>query len=547
MTDDQIAQLCMETLEHCADALFAWDSRQRIVLFNAAAERLWQRPRREVVGGPLAALLPGWRGHADAATCLEVLIQRGDGEQRRCSIRIARRQAAGQVFHMALVEDRSERRRTSERLRLLRTACDDPLTGLLDRHQLLAGTALELERATREHRPLALLLINLDGFKQVNHSFGHAAGDQLLRLVAERLKQHRGGSGLAGRLSGDEFLLVCPGCDRSRAGALAERLQRQLGLPCPIGGGLMPSTSIGLSLHPDDGLDMQQLLRRASQAVDQVRSAGRGGYGFFSHQLDGIAEQRRALQAALRQALVDGQLRLHYQPQVRFADGGVHGVEALLRWRHPQFGTISPGRLVPLAEECGLIDALGDWVLDQACRQMAKWRSKGLQIASLSINLSPTNLHNQGLARTIADTLRSHGLAPSDLTVEITEGVLVDSGILPTLDALHGLGVRLALDDFGTGYSSLSYLRRLPVSELKLDKSFVDDLESDASSRALSGAVLDIGRSLGLSVVAEGIETRGQYEILRSQGYPVVQGYLICRPRSAARLEEWMAERRRRP
>jgi len=436
-----------------------------------------------------------------------------------------------------------EREETRSRIRQITSY--DSLTGLPNRSLLQAKAEHAIDSVAQARGSLAVLFIDLDRFKQINDSLGHPCGDELLRIIAERLKQERRSGDIVGRLSGDEFVLVCPFHDGAQATDLAEDLQQRLTEPCLVGGGsLTPSASIGIALYPEDGRDMEQLLQHADLAMGHAKAAGRGCFSFFSHEMNRLAQERMALEAALKAALLAGELHLHYQPQVNFADGSLHGVEALARWRHPQLGEVSPAHFIPLAEECGLIDSLGDWALNEACRQLADWRGKGLSIPSIAVNLSPTNFHNLTLPQTIADALRVHGLVPRDLTVEITEGVLVDvnPGILQTLDDIYSLGVRLAMDDFGTGYSSLSYLRRLPISELKLDKSFVDDLDNDASSRALSDAVINIGQSLELTVVAEGIESVSQYEILRQQGYHVAQGYLFSCPLPAAQLEDWLAE-----
>jgi EAL domain-containing protein (putative c-di-GMP-specific phosphodiesterase class I) len=279
-------------------------------------------------------------------------------------------------------------------------------------------------------------------------------------------------------------------------------------------------------------------------AMYQAKSGGRGLYSFFSPEMNRLAQERLVLETALRDALRSGGLHLHYQPQVDLKDGRLYGVEAFARWKHAEFGDISPARFIPLAEECGLIGELGTWALREACRQLGEWRSRGLDVPAMSVNLSPTSFHNLDLPRMIADTLDRNALKPQDLTLEITESLLLDTnpGTMRTLQAVHAQGVRLSMDDFGTGYSSLSYLRRLPVSELKLDRSFVADLENDEAAQALSNAILGIGRSLHLTVVAEGVETGAQNTILREQGYPVAQGYLFSRPLPADAFERWMQD-----
>jgi EAL domain-containing protein (putative c-di-GMP-specific phosphodiesterase class I) len=298
-------------------------------------------------------------------------------------------------------------------------------------------------------------------------------------------------------------------------------------------------------MFPADGRDMETLVHRADMAMYQAKSQGRGRFSFFSSEMNRLAQERLALETALRKALQEGGLRLHYQPQIDMASGQLYGVEALARWTHAELGEVSPARFIPLAEECGLIADLGRWALGEACRQLAQWRTQGLAVPAVSVNLSPSSFHNLDLPRMIADTLDRNALAPQDLTLELTESILLDTNpsTMKTIDEVHAHGVRLSMDDFGTGYSSLSYLRRLPVSELKLDRSFVADLEHDEAARALSSAILGIGKSLHLTVVAEGVETATQNVMLREQGYPVAQGFLFSRPLSPQDLEQWLIRR----
>lgn len=452
------------------------------------------------------------------------------------------------VFHERLVEVivhlcSLALEREESRTRIRQLAFYDSLTGLPNRSLLLAKADQALADAERNKTPLSVLFVDLDRFKQVNDSLGHPAGDQLLRLVGQRLSENRRHSDIVGRLSGDEFVLILPQCDSEQITELVEQLKTTLSTPCLIGGAtLCPSASIGISLFPVDGHDMGTLIHRADMAMYQAKSAGRGRFSFFSHELNQLAQERLALESALREALQQGQLQLYYQPQVHMQNDSLYGVEALARWQHPEFGEVSPTRFIPLAEECGLIDELGHWAVREACHQLAAWRRQGLVIPAVSVNLSPTNFHNLDLPGVIASTLSQNGLQACDLTLEITENVLMDTNpsTLKTLNEVHAQGVRLSLDDFGTGYSSLSYLRRLPIQELKLDRSFVKDLEHDATNRALSEAVIRLGESLKLTIVAEGIEVEGQHQILKQQGYHVAQGYLFARPLRAQDLEAWL-------
>ena len=433
--------------------------------------------------------------------------------------------------------------REENRAQIRQLAFYDSLTQLPNRSLLHANADQALSEAARAQTPLSVLFIDLDRFKQVNDSLGHPAGDELLRVVAQRLNQNRRSHDIVGRLSGDEFVVVLPNCGGDHVTELVEQLRLSLSEPCEIAGvTVCPSASIGISLYPVDGHDMGTLVHRADMAMYQAKGAGRGRYAFFSHELNSLAQERMALEHALRDAIEHNQLRLHFQPQIRMADGLLYGVEALARWHHPEFGEISPARFIPLAEECGLINQLSLWALREACKQLASWRRQGLPIPAVAVNLSPTNFHNLDLPGMIASTLEQHALQPKDLTLEITENVLLDTNpsTLRTLNEVHRQGIRLSMDDFGTGYSSLGYLRRLPIQELKLDRSFVADLEHDATNQALSEAVIRLGESLRLTVVAEGVENVEQQHILKLQGYHVGQGYLFARPMPAADLVQWL-------
>ncbi|PWU30516.1 bifunctional diguanylate cyclase/phosphodiesterase [Pseudomonas sp. RW407] len=434
--------------------------------------------------------------------------------------------------------------RDQARARIHQLAYYDDLTGLPNRHllQVLAGTEL----AGRQG--LAVLYIGLDRFRQINDSFGRPSGDELLRTIARRLRQACRSEDHVGRQANDEFVVLLPACDRAAASRHIARLKAALDAPWRVAGAPHnPSASIGVSLFPEDGEDFQTLLRHAAMAMNQAKGKGkgRGGHVFFSEELERLAQERVALESALREALARQRLHLNYQPLVDIREGRLRGVEVLARWHHPQLGNISPERFIPLSEECGLSIELGRWVLREACRQLAAWRRAGLRVPEISVNLSAGDFQDPQLPAAVLRTLEEHGLHGADLTLEITESALMeaDSDTLGVLDQLHELGIRLALDDFGTGYSSLARLNRLPVQELKLDRSFVRDLESNSTSRTLSDAVLHIGRSLGMTVVAEGIENPEQLRILEAQGYTLAQGYLLSPPLPAEGLAAWLKAR----
>ena len=420
----------------------------------------------------------------------------------------------------------------------------DTLTGLPNRALLRARTERALTDAQRSGRPVAVLFVDLDRFKQVNDTHGHLVGDRLLTALAQRLRSVARAEDIVGRLSGDEFLAVLPDCGGSHALAAVQRLVAAVAQPLSAHGvTLHPRASVGVALYPQDGTDIDTLIRHADMAMYQAKTHERGSYRFFSAEMNREAQERAMLEADLREALGEaGGLALHYQPKVNSQGGQLHGVEALLRWQHPRLGAVPPLRFVALAEDCGLIHALAHWVLAEACRQMADWRARGVAVPHVAVNLSASNFLDPGLPGFIAGLLQRHGLHSGDLAVEMTESVMLnpDPVVLATVKAVHALGVKVSLDDFGTGYSSLSHLHRLPIGELKLDRSFVQDIEHDEMARALTVSVLRIGHTLGLTVVAEGVETEAQRRFVADQGCPVVQGYLVSRPVPAQGLEAWL-------
>lgn len=436
--------------------------------------------------------------------------------------------------------------REDVRARIRQLAYYDDLTGLPNRSHLHAEAERAVDDMIRRNGALALLVIDIDRFKQVNEQFGHSAGDALLREVARRLRAVLRSGDIVGRMSGDEFLVVLPQCDLKGIEIVTRHLTAELTRPFDVGPAVLrPTASVGVSFFPDNGQDLPALLRHADMAMVQAKADGRACVRFFSPEMNQMSQERHALEGALRHALENEELHLHYQPQIRMRDGVLYGVEALARWRHPELGELSPARFVPLAESCGLIGALGEWAIRTACRQLADWRARGVAVPTVSVNLSPTNFHRADLEATIEAALRRYRLTPSDLTLEITESVLLDSNpdTMNTIARLTTSGVRLSMDDFGTGYSSLGHLRRLSVHELKLDRSFVVGIESDAPSRALASAIVRIGESLDLKVVAEGVETEAQRHFLAELGCDAVQGFLYSPALPAIELEHWLAQR----
>lgn len=453
---------------------------------------------------------------------------------------------AADLCALALSRDQAQER-------IHRLAYYDALTGLPNRQLLLARADDAVARANADGSPLALVFIDLNDFKRVNDIQGHVAGDRFLVEVATRLQQMshtRHADALVGRLSGDEFAVLLPDHTREDAIAAAHDLLQALGAPVNIGHGLSlaPSASIGISLLTDQARDRETLLHHADLAVYQAKRQRTQDQAnqicLYDAALARRLGDRRTLEGELREAIGEGRLRMHYQPQVHLATGTLWAVEALARWPHPRRGDVSPSVFVPLAEESGLIVALGYWAVREACSQLAQWRRAGAEVPAVSVNLSPICIRDPGLPDVVAHALNANGLPPGALTIEITEGVFLEqtTEAETTIGALRKLGVRLSIDDFGTGFSSLSQLTRLPVEEIKLDRSFLVDLETSEATRTLVEAVIRIGRARELTVVAEGVTSAYQRQFLFDQGCHVGQGFFFAQPLPAKGIEGWQPQ-----
>ncbi len=433
-----------------------------------------------------------------------------------------------------------ERDASKQRIRQL--AYYDSLTRLPNR-TMFNECAQQALHTTRGQQGL-LFYLDLDRFKYWNDSMGHGAGDALLCEVAHRLRQCARTEDIIGRLSSDEFAVFMPCCTEVQIPELAERLLDAIAQPFSINGLMtLPNACIGVCSYPEDGTDIETLLRHADQAMYAAKNQGSQLWERYRPELGQISQERADMERELRVALANGDLQLHFQPQVRHpAAPELYGLETLSRWHHPEWGWVPPTRFIAVAEDSGLIHALTAWLLDAACAQLAQWRTQGLPIPHVAVNLSTNNFHAQGFAQQVQATLHKYGLQSKDLMLEITESVMLDNSpaTLENLKALHEIGLRLSMDDFGTGYSSLSYLHRLPISELKLDKSFVQDVVSSSAASALTRSVLNIATSLNMTVVAEGVETEEQARWLAEQGCPVLQGYLFAKPMAAEAVQAWL-------
>jgi diguanylate cyclase (GGDEF)-like protein len=455
------------------------------------------------------------------------------------------RLADGSVIWHGFITDITQRKQVEAQTH--RLAYFDTLTDLPNR-RLLGERIAQALAACRRHGSFgALLCVDLDNFKQINDARGHSVGDRLLCQVAARLSRALREDDVVARLGGDEFVVLAAplgselGAVARQAGALADKLRELLARPCEIDGVRYASAgSLGVTLFPKGQESAEDLLREADIAMYRAKAAGRNRVAFFEAGMQSEVEERMALEQDLRRALVAGGLDVHVQTQVD-AHGGELGGELLLRWLDPQRGPVSPARFIPVAEESGLIIALGDFVLRRACWALARLQRAGLRL-QLSVNVSPRQFRQDGFVTRVREILRETRAIAADLVLEVTEGLLIDDwqATLSRMQELVALGVRFSIDDFGTGYSSLAYLKKLPLYELKIDRSFVADVPGDASDVAIVQAILSVARHLGLHVVGEGVETQAQADFLREHGCHALQGYLFARPQP---LFDWLDQR----
>ena len=467
------------------------------------------------------------------------------GEEAFAPIPVARQDEIGQLV-ANFNELVAGRKATEQQIEFL--AYHDALTGLpnrlLVRDRLRQATAY----ADRTRSRVALIFLDLDNFKTINDSLGHFVGDTLLKTAANRLRECVRDTDTISRQGGDEFLILIP--DLPDADAVAPEIDKLMGrLQEPFaadGHELSTTGSIGVAIYPDDGGDFDTLLKKADMAMYRAKDAGRNAYRFFDEQMNVEALEQLAIRNGLRRALEHGEFVLHYQPQIDLGSGRVVGAEALIRWNNPERGMIPPGRFIAIAEDNGLIVPIGEWVMNEACRQAAAWKNSGFSDVAVAVNLSAVQFKRSDVERTVTRALEASGLDPSLLELELTESLLIrdTESVLATVTRLKRLGVRLSIDDFGTGYSSLSYLTRFSVDKLKIDQSFICDLASDPEDAAIVRAIIQMARSLGLRTLAEGVEAEGMLEHLRLFRCDEAQGYHFARPMPAAEFSDYLRSSR---
>ncbi len=547
-------------LDHMVDGVVTIDRRGVINSFSKSAERIFGYATAEVLGRNVSMLMPEpHRSHHDAYLAhyrasgnarvigigRDVEGLRKDGTRFPMHLSVSRALQRGETVFIGLVQDVSQRRRDEEEIH--RLAFYDPLTGLPNRRLLMDRLRHALAGSARDGRPGAVMLLDLDDFKTLNDTRGHEMGDLLLRLVAARLTECVREADTVARLGGDEFVVLLealsphPSEAVTQAETVALKVLRTLGQPYRLPELQHRSTpSIGIALFRRDDVSMEDLLKMADVAMYQAKAGGRNTLRFHDPAMQAEVAARAALEADMRQSLRDQDFLLHFQPQVD-RHGELVGTEALLRWQHPVRGAVPPGQFIAVAEDSGLIAPLGNWVLDAACQQLVRWAARpALSHCTVAVNVSARQLAEPGFVALVVDTLRRTGAQPERLKLELTESMLAEDveAVIAKMLALKALGVGFSLDDFGTGYSSLSYLKRLPLDQLKIDQSFVRDLLVNANAAVIARTIIGLGHSLGLTVIAEGVETEDQQAALWQSGCDAFQGYLLGRPAPAGVIEQ---------
>jgi len=545
-------RLFARAFEGAGEAVLITDAERRIVSVNRAFSRITGYTEEEVLGKNPRILASGLHDRHFYELMWRTLDHEG-----RWKGEIWNRRKSGQVFpewvdisvvkdalgtvesYIAIFSDISERKASEERINFL--SQHDALTQLPNRSLFLDRLHQALLHAQRAGEHVGLLFIDLDRFKHVNDSMGHQVGDRLLQAVAERLAGCLRREDTAARVGGDEFAVVIPHLRQAaHAARVAEKVLDCLREPhFHSGQELCVTPSIGIAVYPTDGVESNSLIQGSDAAMYHVKQSGRNGYRFFAADMQSHAFERMQLENELRHAIDDGQLTLHFQPQVSLVTGAITGVEALIRWAHPDRGLVPPDRFVPLAEECGLVSRVGDWVLHTACEHLSRWRSAGLPEITVAVNVSALQLQDVGIAARIERILSEFSVDPGRIELELTESALMRDvpQAVALVRELHGMGLRLAVDDFGTGYSNLAYLKRFPIGKLKIDKGFVMGLPDDSGDNAIVESLIRLAHGLGQVVLAEGVETERQARFLQTRGCDFLQGFYFSRPVSDQDLQ----------
>ncbi len=538
--------------DNTKEGVVVTDAHNRILNVNQAFCRITGYSRDQVLGQNPGLLKSGWHNESFYQEMWTQLQATGSwqGEiwnRRKNSEIYPQWQTINAVYdndgrlthYVAVFADLSQLKRSQQEIDFL--AHHDPLTRLPNRLLIMERLNNAVLRARRHNHRLGLISIDLDRFKNVNDSLGHSAGDELLRIAAERMTALCREEDTLARLGGDEFVMLVDQLEQvEELAVIAQRIQQAYTRPFDIAGQRIHiSVSLGLSVFPDDCQDAGDLLKNADTAVGQAKNSGRNSYAFYTQALTERARRQLALESNLHQALAQQQLRVYYQPLIELHSGRLSGFEALVRWQHPELGMVAPDEFLPVAQRAGLMGLIDEYVLNQACRQMRAWLDAGYQLDTMAVNMSGYWLERGQVLGSVEQALHEAGLAADCLELEVTESEIMQHGeqCIELLDALRQRGVRLSIDDFGTGYSSLLRLKRLPVNKLKIDRGFIVDLPGDSNDSAIARAIIALAQSLQLQVTAEGIETEAQQTLLRELGCDIGQGYFFSRPLPAQQLQ----------
>ncbi|BBH20122.1 hypothetical protein Back11_14670 [Paenibacillus baekrokdamisoli] len=544
-------------IESANDAIILADSMGTIISWNRGAQLIFGFQEKEVLGDKLQVIIPeryreahqkGMERYISTGNphvigkTIELQGLRKDGSEFPIELSIAAWVEEGNTYFSSIIRDITERKKAQEKINQM--VYLDPLTGLPNRHLLNDRLTQALDQANENKQIIGIMFIDLDRFKYINDTLGHAMGDRLLIEVAKRIQAIVGKGDTVSRQGGDEFIVLLPNTTSDEITKKAHKIVDLFSKSVVISEHEMFVTpSIGISLYPSDGSDSENLIKNADTAMYRVKEQGKNSFQFYTPDMNEMVSKKMKLEIGLRKGLERGEFHVFYQPQVDIISGNVIGLEALIRWQHPEWGVISPAEFIPLAEETGLIIPIGEWVLYEACRQSKTWQNEGYPPLRMAVNISSRQFQQSNLLEVISKTLKETGLDPQYLELELTESIIQDSKYaISTMQQLKTMGIHLSIDDFGTGYSSLSYLKLFPIDTLKIDRSFTSNIFVDSKDAALVHTIINMAHNLDLKVIAEGVESQEQLHFLEQRQCNQAQGYLFSRPISTDEMSVFLKE-----